>query len=495
MFPSILSSAVALLSRHLGKPAVFALFGAIGCLIGAAFGEILARSTKSLSTAGPEGVRDVQVCLLMDCSGSMADQNRMEEARQAAAAFVNRANLTNTTIGIVAFSTKAMEVLPPSASPHALVNALAQLQPVEATAMDAGLVSAAQQLQQSAGSSRRSRAVLLFTDGVPADGVNTPEVSAANAISAAKQIRRSGIQIVAVATGDADLDLLAEVTGDRQLVFAATKGDFDVAFQRAEKVLPKPQLIGSGGYYSLPVSLLRNVGWCTFIAAGLSLLLVAGQNAYLRRTLLPPDFSSNILKGAAGAGVAAGLIAQFGLQFIANQPFTTALRDWIHIPAWSVLGAMLGRGIVGVVPNLQRSVAMRGGALGGAVAGVALVLLIRSAGEAPARIVGAAILGAFIGYGIAWMEERAREASLIVRWGPHEASTLSLGSDPVILGSSREAHIYLSADRGFPPVAGVVSFQDGQVAFENRLNAQRYQLRHGSRVQLGNLQFEVCTSR
>ncbi len=475
---------VAGLSRNFRKPVLFAIFGAAGALIGALFGELLARHTAQ--GPGAEGAR-TQITLLIDSSGSMSANNRMEEAKSAAIGFVRRTDFTNDLVGLVAFASRAAELVAPTTNPSELLAAINQLQPLDGTAMDAGFLEAGQQLGRSAGNVKRAKAILLFTDGMPSDPAST--------VTVAEALRKADVRIVAVGTGDAAADFLAQVTGDQSLVFFANQGGFENAFKQAEKILRRPQLIDSGtGNYTLGASLLRNVGWAACIAVGLALLLIAGQNAYQRRELFASTALQSAMMGSAIAGVVAGVVAQVGLQVVAGTQAGASLAEWIRVPAWAALGALLGRGVAGVVPNLKRPVAMKGGAIGGAVAGVALLLVAASMGASAARFVGAAILGAFVGYGIAWLEERAREACLVVHWGPNENTILSLGADPVIIGSSREAHVYLAAEKGFPPIAGVVSFHGGQVQFENRMNAQQYTLRNGSRLQLSNVTLEVKTA-
>jgi len=52
-------------------------------------------------------------------------------------------------------------------------------------------------------------------------------------LDAGQSAKSQGIRIVAVATNDADMKLLGQITGDQSLVFLASVGSFEQAFQKA----------------------------------------------------------------------------------------------------------------------------------------------------------------------------------------------------------------------------------------------------------------------
>jgi Ca-activated chloride channel family protein len=108
-----------------------------------------------------------------------------------------------------------------------------------------------------------------------------------------------------------------------------------------------------------------------------------------------------------------------------------------------------------------------------------------------ARLLGAAILGAAIGLMIALAEKLAREACLIVHWGPHERTVINLGERPVVLGSSNEAELYLPKEKGFPPISALVTFREGKIEMQNKMTNTNHELKSGNKLQLGDLLVEV----
>ncbi|MDR2629941.1 MAG: hypothetical protein LBC60_03355, partial [Spirochaetaceae bacterium] len=107
-----------------------------------------------------------------------------------------------------------------------------------------------------------------------------------------------------------------------------------------------------------------------------------------------------------------------------------------------------------------------------------------------ARVIGVTILGLFIGFAIAFIEEALREAWITVIWGPKETSTISLGTKPVVFGSTPEADVYLPPGRGDVkplPVRAVVSIEGGRVILDDRANGTRRELRNGETADLGRV--------
>ncbi|MFM6309601.1 MAG: VWA domain-containing protein, partial [Dolichospermum sp.] len=102
---------------------------------------------------------------------------------------------------------------------NTLKNAIASLSENGRNPMAEGIDQAIGELQ----STKLGSNILLFTDGVP----NSPNLAELSANSA----RNQEINLIAVATGDADIDYLSQLTGDRNLVFYANSGQFDQAFR------------------------------------------------------------------------------------------------------------------------------------------------------------------------------------------------------------------------------------------------------------------------
>jgi len=88
---------------------------------------------------------------------------------------------------------------------------------------------------------------------------------------------------------------------------------------------------------------------------------------------------------------------------------------------------------------------------------------------------------------------KSREAALVVHWHENERTVINLGHDPVILGSSPEAHVYLPREKGFPEVTAVVTFRGGKVEMENKLTNSTHTLQGGNKLQIGTLWIEIQT--
>ncbi|MDY7008306.1 MAG: vWA domain-containing protein [Cyanobacteriota bacterium] len=429
------------LTQKLPKPILFGIFGGAGCLIAAAiFGEIWLSLTRR-----PPQLQ--AVVLLIDTSSSMG-RGKLPEVQAAATGFVERQDLNVKKLAIVEFSSNSQVLTNFDADETELKQAIANLRPSGNTNLTQGLNTVASLLQN-----RNAPNILLFTDGQP----NNPQSSE----SMARQIRATGINLVAVGTGDADSNYLTSLTGNPKLVFFANSGGIDQAFRSAEKAIQ--QLSDKGGDYGLVFGIFRTGVWTGFLALGIGLALIVGQNYNLRRRLLS---SQEIALGSGGgflAGVVGGAIGQLALLPTANLP---ALLIVARMTGWTFLGTLVGGGMSLFVPNLPRDKAFFAGGLGGVLGAICFLLLDAVVGVIPARLAGAAVLGFCIGLAIALSEQLDREAVLLLRWSNSESTTISLGTEPIELGSSRNAHVYLSRDAGFPTKFAKMYIEEGKVILE-----------------------------
>jgi len=153
-------------------------------------GQTLAHRLASSTVTLEDLVRNrapMSLVLIIDCSGSMYGTN-IEEARRAAASFVERTLAPNRQIGLVAFPGGL--ACPLTAEGARLTTALAELTPIGSTPMAEGLAAARELTRSKAGV---QRVYLILTDGHPDD----PEA----AVAEASLIRSSGGRIVTVGVG------------------------------------------------------------------------------------------------------------------------------------------------------------------------------------------------------------------------------------------------------------------------------------------------------
>ncbi|NBR83983.1 MAG: hypothetical protein EBS84_08760 [Proteobacteria bacterium] len=244
--------------------------------------------------------------------------------------------------------------------------------------------------------------------------------------------------------------------------------------------------------------------WTALLAVGMAALIVSGQNLLLHRSLLTVKSATLVLVGGVVAGLISGGVSQHLFALGANS-FAAQLNETEaerilpliikagQVVGWSLLGALLGFGLAFSVPNLPKFRAGFAGLIGGGLGAAAFLFALAKSGEVSGRLVGAAILGLTIGLVVALVERLAREAALIVHWHANERTVINLGSQPVILGSSPEAHLYLPKHKGFPPITAIVTFRDGRVQMENKLSNSTHTLVQGNKLQIGELWIEIQT--
>ncbi len=444
----------------------FALLGAAGCLAGAVLGELLLAATRSHAPPAPSQA----VCLVIDCSGSMIYGDigkpigeKLNEVKAAATGFVDRHRQGDSLIAVVGFGKAVHRAASLTSDTDQLHRAIEGLSDGGSTAMDLGLHAAAGELNQLPEEWRDdniAKAILLFTDGQPDDAEAT--------LKAADACRSQNVRIVAIGTGDADNGFLAQVTGDPNLVFRADTGNFDQGFKQAEKIIYGGSLVEAGAARSgFLRDLVRTIGWSMLAACGLSLALVAGQNLYVHRAAFTGREGATAAIGGLAAGLVGGAIGQVlyaTATASAGAPLISSLAAVLvplgRLVGWTVLGLLVGWGLSWFVPNLARQKAALGGALGGAIGGLAFLIASNLAGAAGA-LIGAAILGATIGLMLALVEAAFRQAWLEVHYGGKEVITVSLGADPVKIGSDgRACQVYA---RGARPLACQYTLKDGHV--------------------------------
>lgn len=456
--------------RFLGrnKFLLFGLLGALGCLLGATFGEFLLALTRVTPPPAEKPKLDPQaVCLLLDCSGSMGlvsftfktFSTNLGEVKAAATVFSQAQADTQSTIAVVGFGTDVHVATPLTGSQPTLEKAIDDVSDGGSTRMDAAIRAAAEQLRATS----LPRNILLFTDGMP-----EPPSLQEPTIQAAEACRRQGINIVAIATGGADTDFLARVTGDPSLVIPVSSGEFGTGFAKAAKVIYGGSLVElSPTSLSFRDNLLRIAGWTALLAVGLAVALIGGQNAYMHRRVLTVFQAIIGTAGGLVAGFVAGAVGQ-----VLFSPFarTAVLQSLGTIVGWTVLGALVGRGMALVVTNLSARRAWKGGAVGGTIGSIAFLYATSTLGETYGRLLGASILGLAIGLLIAFVEVVFREAWLDVHYGPRESRTVNLGLEPVSVGSdSKRCTVFVP---GAPPVAYSFRVHQGKIECQDAVSGQ-----------------------
>jgi Ca-activated chloride channel family protein len=412
---------------------------------------------------------------------------KLTEVKTAASRFIERRDLQKDQLAVVSFGGEIKTATPLTQDANTLKNAVDTLSESGGTPMAEGIDAALGELQTTA----LNKNIILFTDGLPDD----PNLAYNSALVTTK----TGVKLIAVATGDADVSYLTQITGDRSLVFYANSGQFEQAFRKAEAAIYK-QLLGSnsGENYSIIASVLRTGGWTAFLAMGISLALIMGQNRYMRLPLLTVRKGIISTFGSLAAGMIAGAIGQIvflPLSSIAGLEITG------YIVAWVIVGALVGGGTRFFVPNLKLKNALLGGTVGGGIGGSGFLITASIFGDVLGRLSGTSIIGFSIGLMIAWIEQKQLESQpyLSVNWTATEQTTYLLGTKPILIGSSLNVEIPLNASDGFTPITAKI-FKEGEniiMQFDQEYAARKNMkktsqaLKVGDTRKLGQITIEV----
>ena len=150
----------------------------------------------------------------------------------------------------------------------------------------------------------------------------------------------------------------------------------------------------------------------------------------------------------AGYGFGAGAIGGGAAQFLYSVIGPTEI---LRIICWGIGGTLLGIGLSRRIPNLLASRGGIGGGIGGLLGGLVFIIVSTIIFDAIGRIVGVGAIGFFIGLMIVFADTMLRAAWLEIKFGTGEKDTLTIGAQPIVIGSDdRTCQVFAS---GAPPVA------------------------------------------
>ena len=471
----------------LKKLVAMAILGAIGATIGAGMGEMLFVGDASPRTESRK------ICLLFDISGSMGDRIAREGGRSvsqlsalqdAASDFLRRQDLAIDAVGLAVFSSDAHVVKELTHDVGVLNKSIKRLYANGGTNLGRGFDVAASVLRGETG----ERWILVFTDGKPETSSVAGETPERAALNAAARARTAGIQIVAIGTGLADAELLAQAAGSADNVIVSDPRKLHDAFRRSEAVINRQMLASTASTRGFQADMMLAGAWVALVAIFAGMGLVIGQNRHLRRRPISPRQMAAVFVGGIVTGVAAGAASQSLFYVLSGAGEIVALG---RVASWTVLGCGVGFGIGSVVPNLHRHRATVAGAIGGVFAAFCFLTLVPAVGDTIGRLLAAAILGTSTGLMMVLVEAASRTAYLLVHWSRNETSSLTLGASPIIVGTSPEAHVLLPEGDDCSPVVARISLVDGVPQLTDRNGATRA-LSNGEILTYGRVRLEVC---
>lgn len=230
--------------------------------------------------------RSASYVFVVDVSGSMATDNRMGLAKDALKMLVSRLG-PNDTVGIVAFTNTAREVLYPTtaSNQYAINSALDSLRPENATNVQKGLELGYQMAYKSYRADSNNR-MFLISDGVANEGGLTPEAI----LQSVGEYASKGIQLHSIGVGfgnynDTLMEKLAN-KGNGQYVYINNAGD-------AEKLVAEK----FASFQTIALDAKTQVEFNSDTVVSYRLL------GYENRAVADSDFRNN---NAGGGGIGAG---------------------------------------------------------------------------------------------------------------------------------------------------------------------------------------------
>ena len=241
------------------------------------------------------------------------------------------------------------------------------------------------------------------------------------------------------------------------------------------------------------VEIVISVGiWFGVIGGLISIFLLMGYSSYLKRGWrIGESTKKGILPGVL-AGFIAGAIAQSTYTIIGP-------TELLRVICWGIAGGLLGLGLSFRIPNLGKIRGLGGGGIGGIIGGILFIFISFLLGEVIGRLLGISAIGFLIGLMIILVEAAFREAWLVVKWSANEQKTLSLGSEPILLGCADNAHIYLRQDQGYTPITAKVYLDKNQIFMQYNsdygekkgMKKLIHKLQNGDKRKLGSVSLEV----
>lgn len=166
------------------------------------------------------------VYLLMDCSGSMSEGNKLDQAKKGAIGFATEAQLKEYSVGLIFFSTNAEHILEPRKELTRITAAIENLSSKGSTNMSAAIRLAQDKLSDTTG----DKVICMVTDGMPDNKDAT--------LDAAKEARMHGIEIMAIGTDDADKTFLEQIVTRKELSVKVLRNQLERGIVSMAKMLP-----------------------------------------------------------------------------------------------------------------------------------------------------------------------------------------------------------------------------------------------------------------
>lgn len=184
-------------------------------------------------------LRPLNLSLVIDKSGSMADDQKMDHVKQALATLISKLR-PQDKISITAFDSDANVVFPtqPLGDGTAALEAINRLEPGSSTNLSDGLKLGYQEAMEGYEKDSTNR-VILLTDGIANTGETNPQTIAQTSV----QYNDRGIDLSTIGVGrDVNMDLLRELANSGRGIFHFVEDSADITkvFDDEEQSLVSP---------------------------------------------------------------------------------------------------------------------------------------------------------------------------------------------------------------------------------------------------------------
>lgn len=166
------------------------------------------------------------VYLVIDCSGSMGDGDKIEQARRGASGFSRDAKDKGYSVGIISFDSDTRQLLDPQDDLNKIDAALYKLYANNSTNMAAGIKLATEKLKNCT----LEKVMCIITDGQVDDRQM--------AIDAAEEAKHKNIDIMTIGTDDADEEFLKLIATRSELSVKVARTQLESGIASMAKMLP-----------------------------------------------------------------------------------------------------------------------------------------------------------------------------------------------------------------------------------------------------------------
>lgn len=169
------------------------------------------------------------VYLVVDCSGSMREGNKLDQAKKGSLSFAKEAKAKGYSVGLIQFHSYTNHLCEPVQEIPILAQHIERMELGGTTHMAEAIDLAYQKLKGK----ERNRVMVVVTDGMP-NGPGDPEAS----IKAGERAKKDRIDIITIGTDDADQEFLKKLASATELNIKVPRVRFEKVIASTAKMLP-----------------------------------------------------------------------------------------------------------------------------------------------------------------------------------------------------------------------------------------------------------------